>query len=156
MRFFGILCLFHVSSRIMGALGSAEATAMATLRVQERLVLKKDKDLTFPDGAIGENEKKIINPNDPESAKFSVTGLGGKSYLVKLPNSIYMIHKRGEVSNQRILVYDFKTNLGQTSSGELDSNGIGNFQVGATREGIKSNQAVGNYEGTFTLRVEYL
>jgi len=144
------------------AAGSASASASAFAKVITPIAITKTADLNFgtiisgpagtvtvsPSGVETASGATVLNPNPNVSAAlFSVTGEPSTAYSITLPSSISITN-----GAQSMTVSSFTSN--PTPGGVLSAGGSQSLQVGATLA-VGTNQAVGNYSGTFSVTVAY-
>jgi hypothetical protein len=144
------------------AAGSATATASAFAKVITPIAITKTADLNFgtiisgpagnvtvsPAGIENATGATVLNPNPNVSAAlFSVTGEPSTAYSIALPSSISITN-----GAQSMTVSAFTSN--PTPGGVLSAGGSQALQVGATLA-VATNQAIGNYSGTFSVTVAY-
>jgi hypothetical protein len=145
------------------AAGSASATASAFAKVITPIAITKTADLNFgtiisgPAGTVTVSPSGVetatggataLNPNPNVSAAlFSVTGEPSTAYSISLPSSISITN-----GAQSMTVNAFTSN--PTPGGVLSAGGSQSLQVGATLA-VATNQAIGNYSGTFSVTVAY-
>lgn len=87
------------------------------------------------------------------SAGFDVAGESGATYTITLPASV-ILNNGGTGSGNQMTLNNF-TSSKTNNIGTLDSNsGNDSFTVGASLT-VKATQNSGDYEGTFTVTVNY-
>lgn len=144
------------------AQSSATASASALAKVIQPIAIAKTSDLNFgtiisgPSGLVTVSPAGVetsvgattLNPNpNVSAAQFVVTGQPSTAYSISLPTSITITN-----GAQSMTVDNFTSN--PTPGGLLSAGGSQALSVGA-RLNVATNQAVGNYAGTFSVTVAY-
>lgn len=129
--------------------------AFSTSAAGQTLAIGTDGSQT-PGGADG-GPKLVTSVGEVSAATFTVSGEGGLTYSITLPDSAEIA--TGEAAaNEKMEVSDFVSdppvNTGGQLSGSLGSLGTQTLKVGAKLTTV-ANQAPGEYAGTFDVTVEY-
>jgi spore coat protein U-like protein len=139
---------------------TATASAIATATVLTSIQLQKLTDLAFGQtwrGAAG----KTVLPADSSAASFTVTADGGHAYTIILPadNTVKMVTSAAGNNTINVNTFTSTPSVSGTVSGTHAADGTGTgtqtLYVGATRDPIATDQAFGDYAGTFTVTVSY-
>ena len=88
-----------------------------------------------------------------QSAGFNVTGESGATYTITLPGSVILNNNNGETGSDNEMTLNNFTSSKTGNTGTLNS-GTDSFTVGASLI-VKAKQNSGDYEGTFTVTVNY-
>lgn len=161
-KFKHIAAVAAVSLVIPAQAFAESATFGASATILEALALSKNADLGFanvvPNPSAG--GAVVVTPASARTcaagltcsgtvtaADFTVAGAPGAAYTLTLPGSANITS-----GSDTMLVDNFTTSLGG-STGTLIG-GADTFQMGATLN-VAAAQAVGTYNGTFTVTVEY-
>lgn len=127
-------------------------------RVLHSLRIEKVSDMIFPDAVSGDSPYTIFpgNGESPENASFKVYGEPGKIFRIILPpNGSIKLRLRG-LFDQRstVRVNKFESNF-RSGYGRIDSDGLTDLFIGATRSALLFNQRSGLYRGRFQVTVVY-
>ncbi|MBI6118893.1 DUF4402 domain-containing protein [Salegentibacter maritimus] len=139
---------------------TASATANAAADIVSPIAIEASQDLNFgkvannnagtvvvaTDSDISSSSLSQIGTTTPTAAIFNVTAANGFSYSISLPQSV-------ELTNgaENITVDNFNHDATGNTTGSGSAQTVG---VGATLN-VATNQATGNYKGTFDVTVTY-
>ena len=162
------VALFTVLTGSMFAQSTASTSGNAEARIVAGISIAKNVDLAF--GQIVRSASAGTVTLDPSTnqrtakggvtlgqnagfnaAEFEVTGEPEYKFQLTLPKSINITRQGGK---EIMSVDGFKTTLGATNEGALDSKGSMAFSLGATLN-VDANQATGTYDGSFSVTATY-
>jgi hypothetical protein len=157
---FASILLFTFAVNNSFAQNEVSASAEAAATIVAPITIEKSVDLNFGNIAAGAAAGTVVLGTDGQrtatnvilpsvqgtvsAAEFSVTGLAGSLYSIKLPGTISISSGSASMS-----VNNFTENASKTLA-----NGRETFQVGATLN-LDANQATGTYQGSFEVTVDY-
>ena len=149
MKYRFLILLFFVITGYSATL-TQKFTTFITILPQINIL--EIKGLTPPPQPAGSNLDLLIPANSSYAANFNLSGSADSSFNVSIiPSSIIIKTGNGNASNKKITVTNF-THYGPTS---FDSNGNANgLKIGATFQ-IRTEDIVGLYSGSVTLRIIY-
>lgn len=148
-----LVALFAIGGAVNSYALTASTTAKAKMKVLALFKITTIKDLIFPDAYPGAASESVA-AGTANAAEFKVEGPGTAAFTVTLPTSVTMDKIGGTgLASEKIEVTSFVSSL-PSNAGALVG-GVKNFTVGATRAALASNQADGDYEGTFQVDVVY-
>jgi len=131
------------------------ATASHSVSIMQSILLSVAQSLSFSDAFRGDSAS-TVSISDSGRAILNVTGQASTPYSITLPanNAIKMSRIGGSGgTTDSIIISSFASN--PSGTGTLSTLGTQSISVGATRAAILSNQVIGDYTGTFTVRVTY-
>ena len=139
---------------------SLAASAVGTARqvVIAAIAITNVSDIDFGLAAPGDATKSVAagTSETATNGSFSVTGQPNMAYTITLPSSpVAMTTGSGGAGNQSISVTNFTSFPNSGANGLLNNSGAQSLYVGATRAALPSNQAPGQYVGTYTVTVIY-
>lgn len=116
-----------------------------TIVISSSIEISEDNGLTFGNvESLNSAQNIVVEPGDPGSAQFDITGSAGSVSWSVTENNINMIS-----GSDNIMVNSFK--VSGTGNGNLPQE---NIRVGATAH-VGSNQPSGSYIGIATFNVVY-
>ncbi|MDD4425811.1 MAG: DUF4402 domain-containing protein, partial [Mariniphaga sp.] len=137
-----------------------DAEANAAANIISPMAITKNVDLNFGNIAAGTSagtvelgtdgertETNVILPSvtgTVTAAEFTVTGLTGSTYAITLPTTVTITSGANNMT-----IDNFTNNATNTLTAGTET-----FNVGATLN-VKAEQAVGLYQGTFDVTVDY-
>lgn len=155
----GLFLMIFSANSVMGQ-NEQDATANAAANIISPMTITKNVDLNFGNIAAGTSagtvelgtdggrtETNVILPSvegTVSAAEFTVTGLAGSSYDINLPTTVTIT---SGANNMTITTFTEDATKTLTAGTET-------FNVGATLN-VGAGQAVGSYEGTFDVTVDY-
>lgn len=156
----GLFLMIFSANSVMGQ-NAKNATADAAANIISPMTITKNVDLNFGNIAAGTSAGTVELETDGvrtaanvilpsvtgtvTAAEFTVTGLPGSNYIITLPTTPVTIASGG--NNMTI------TTFTEDATNTLTA-GTETFKVGATLN-VGAGQAVGLYEGTFDVTVDY-
>ena len=158
----GLFLMIFSANSVMGQ-NPQDATANAAANIISPMAITKNVDLNFGNIAAGTSAGTVELETDGvrtaanvilpsvtgtvTAAEFTVTGLPGSNYIITLPTTPVTIASGGNNMTITTFTEDSATNT-------LTEEGTETFNVGATLN-VGAGQAVGLYEGTFVVTVDY-
>jgi hypothetical protein len=134
------------------ALG-ASAVGRMSMTVVPNLSVGAVEEMRFAPAPQGAPESSISPDDGSKCGTFRVQGAPNASYQIRLPSDSTLTTGSGTSAQEKIVIRNFQANVGST--GSLDNNGNQEICIGATRESLVPDQAVGTYLGSYTVEVIY-